>query len=176
MGLCAVMATPATAQQMTPEAEFICIHGAPVSADTVQAVERRIRKAMDVYLALSPASSTGQIESAFSSFLPTRWQDGDEKVPLDQLAPRLVKPVETPHLVVAVVGGDNFSSRTIWAGRDANGPVFYEVDFQNGTFIESAAIVTMRISHGPTPPDTPPAYCHISDYVYSGDLNEYGRK
>lgn len=75
-----------------------------------------------------------------------------------------------------VVGGDNFTSRTIWLSRDANGPVFYEADFQNGTFLAPAGIINVKISHGPNPPDTPPAYCHLPGYDYTGDLNEYGRR
>ena len=94
-GLCAV--APAKAQPLDPQTEFRCIHGMPVAADVAEADLRRIKKAMDLYLALSPSSTPATIKDAFTSYIPgARWRDGDQEVPLDQLAPHLVGPVETP--------------------------------------------------------------------------------
>jgi len=166
---------PALAQMppLDPQSEFNCIHGFPPDPERSKAGMARIQKTMNAYFALSSASTPKQIAAVFDDFGYVSWQDGDQLVPIDQLAPHLSPPLEPPKLVVAVFGGDNWSTHTIWSGRDAKGPVFYAVDITSGTWLVSAYIFRVKITHGDTPPDTPPAFCHgRPGKPYSGNLDD----
>ena len=171
-GLC--LADPALAQApLNPQQEFDCRHAKPADASEFAGNIRRIQKVMDAYFALSAASTPKQVKALFYDDDYVTWQDGEQYVPLDQVASHLSPPVEPPKLVVAVHGGDNWSTRTIWSGRDAKGPVFYVADMRNGGVLADATILGMKVIHGDTPPDTPAAYCHLPrGKPYSGNLDD----
>jgi hypothetical protein len=150
------------AEQQAVQVEFNCRHGTPVDKEAAKASLARTEKALDAYFALSAASPAKDIQSVFvEDDLDVSWQDGDQKVAIDQLAPHLSQPLQDRKLIIAVTGYDNRTTRTIWSGHDANGPVFYAIDFTNGTWLYSARIKHLAITHGATPPETPPAYCHL---------------
>jgi hypothetical protein len=171
-GLC--LAAPARAQtQNDPKAEYNCMHGTPADAGEFAGNMRRIQKVMDAYFALTSTATPKQVRAVFYDDDYVTWQDGDQYVPLDQVASHLAPPVEPPRLVVAVHGGDAWSTRTIWSGRDAKGPVFYVADMRSGGALANAAILRMQVIHGEAPPETPRAYCHVSrGKPYSGNLDD----
>ena len=175
MAVSCVLVLPAAAQVLTGQyvqstggqggiqAEFNCRHAIPLDPDSAKASMERVQKAMAAYLALTPNATQSDLNAVFVADEPgAPWQDGNEKVKLAELAPHLVPPAQPPKLITTVMGGDNQTTRTIWAGQDASGPVFYAVDFTNGTSISRAHILDMAISHGTVPPDPPPAYCHMN--------------
>ena len=168
-------ALPATAQVLTGQyvrapgrqdgiqTEFNCRHAIPLDPESAEASTERVQKAMAAYLALTPNATQRDLYAVFVVDDPgTPWQDGDQKVKLDELAKHLSPPTQPPKLTTIVMGGDNQTSRTIWSGQDAAGPIFYAVDFTNGTSMSRAHILDMAISHGSVSPETPPAYCHMS--------------
>src|SRR6185312_2641126 len=173
-GLCAAASEPAfgqawigqvvgemAAEQQQIQAEFDCRHAVPVAADSAKASMERIEKTWNAYAALSATSTAKDIAGVFSDEKAlVSWKDGGQSVPLDQIAPHL-GAMQDRKLVVAVMGGDNKTTRAIWSAQDAAGPIFYAVDFTNGTWLASARILHLEISHGATPPETPPAYCHL---------------
>jgi hypothetical protein len=172
-GLCSATSALAQAPPMDPLSEFNCRHGIPADPERSKASMERIQKTMSAYFALSSASTPKQVKALFYDDDNVTWQEGDQYVPLDQVPSHLSPPLEPPKLVVAVHGGDNWTTRTIWSGRDTNGPAFYAVDLTNGAWLASASIYRVKITHGETAPDTPPAYCHAGPgKPYTGNLDD----
>ena len=151
------------ADQANVQLEFNCRHAIPLDAERAKANLERVQKAMTAYRGLTSSATQKDLAAVFESEGPeTRWQDGEQKATLTDLASHLVPLAEAPKLTVAVMSGDGATARTIWSGQDANGPVFYAVDFTAGTWLRDARIIDMVISHGAAP-ETPPAYCHLSE-------------
>lgn len=142
--------------------EAACRHGVPADPDTVKELNAKDEKLMDAYFRLNPKSTARDIAEVFDIDNPdVRWRDADGSVPMTQLAGHLGKPASQRSLVVSVTGGDAKTTRTIWSTTQNSKSVFYAVDFIHGSWLGGTHILHMAVLPGPTPPPTPPAYCHF---------------
>jgi hypothetical protein len=151
------------AAQKEAQFEAACLAGTPADPQRVAKDTIAAEKLMDSYFKLTAKSSKRDFNRVFAAKkTDMSWTDGNAPMGVDKLpAGRGENPPARQRLGY-IEAGDQKTSRAIWSVSTENGPAYYAVDFNNSQdWFDSANIWHMAITHGPTPPVLPGAYCHF---------------